>query len=215
MELKEIVKQINDLDIYDFDLNKIDVNMTSFNSTLLSVAVTHLKMDIVERLIQLGADINKTSMNGITPLNFACHYSMVDMVDFLLKNGADCEIPNRFNVFPLTKACVEGCDEIIKMLLEIGAKIDVKSNNNLTPLIAYIMNDHPKNIEILHKLIEYSANVISEKLIDKKWLIDVKLYNGKTAYDIYVEKQYNCLDDRYLSLLKGESRITKVKSAKN
>jgi len=36
-----------------------------------------------------GADINKKTKNGTTPLSFACYSGNKDLIEYLLENGAD------------------------------------------------------------------------------------------------------------------------------
>lgn len=42
---------------------------------------------MVNKLIQLGADVNEAS-NGMTPAMYAAKYNRVDILELLVKNGA-------------------------------------------------------------------------------------------------------------------------------
>ena len=68
----------------------IDVNITDDydynNNTALSTAVINAKYDVVELLIEKGADINKENNNGDTPLIHAIRFEDYDMVQLLLEH---------------------------------------------------------------------------------------------------------------------------------
>ena len=68
----------------------IDVNITDDynfnNNTALSIAVINAKYDVVELLIEKGADINKENNKGDTPLMHAIIFEDYDMVELLLEH---------------------------------------------------------------------------------------------------------------------------------
>ena len=67
----------------------IDVNITDeydYNNTALSTAVINAKYDVVELLIEKGADINKENNKGDTPLIHAIRFEDYDMVQLLLEH---------------------------------------------------------------------------------------------------------------------------------
>ena len=69
----------------------IDVNITddynfNNNNTALSIAVINAKYDVVELLIEKGADINKENNKGYTPLIHAIRFENYDMVQLLLEH---------------------------------------------------------------------------------------------------------------------------------
>jgi len=71
--------------------NGIDVNITddydyNNNNTALSTAVINAKYDVVELLIEKGADINKENNKGDTPLIHAIRFKNYDMVQLLLEH---------------------------------------------------------------------------------------------------------------------------------
>ena len=67
----------------------IDVNITDeydYNNTALSTAVINAKYDVVELLIEKGADINKENNKGDTPLIHAIRSEDYNMVQLLLEH---------------------------------------------------------------------------------------------------------------------------------
>lgn len=212
MDLNKIFEKLNK--IYCINRNKRN-KLTDANTiiddhgiTLLMFAVSQPDASIAKNLIQLGADVNAKTDSGFTVLHCACNnYKMVDL---LINEGADCDATTNCGNTCLILACYNNKHEIIRRLLRENIKLDVRNIYGKTPLIAYMMGCGNKDTEILQILIDSSANVIFEKYNAGS----TNEYNGKTAYEIYVMHKYNLLDDRYLSLLKGESRVAKVKSAR-
>jgi len=56
---------------------------------------------IVELLIQSGADVNALEINGRTPLHDAANGGHLDVIDVLVRNGADLEAKDNEGMTPL------------------------------------------------------------------------------------------------------------------
>ncbi|OQB68781.1 MAG: Phosphocholine transferase AnkX [Spirochaetes bacterium ADurb.Bin133] len=120
----------------------VDVNNTSGSSwgyTPLCYAVYLKNIDIARLLIESGANVNKISINGETPLKIACSaYKLPpidDMVKLLLDNGADLNIYDKGKDGPLHCAAMYNQPEAVKLLVQNGADVNVKGNYGRTPLI--------------------------------------------------------------------------------
>ncbi len=59
--------------------------------TALHYAVEFGKVEVVEFLLHMGADINVVMDNGYTPLHFAAKYGYLEVSKFLISNGADIQ----------------------------------------------------------------------------------------------------------------------------
>lgn len=75
----------------EFDLNKVD----STGSPRLHVAIRNFNIEYSQFLIRNGADLNKTDMLGLTPLDCAVHASFI-FVQMLLQHGAKYDGLNHF-----------------------------------------------------------------------------------------------------------------------
>jgi superfamily II DNA or RNA helicase/ankyrin repeat protein len=99
---------------------KGNINATDKNArTLLHRAARKKNLNLVEFLVQRGADMNLKDRNGDTPLMQACKYgnNSVELVEYLLENGADQQIKNKRNITPLghvTKIGLGGIKIILK-----------------------------------------------------------------------------------------------------
>ena len=95
--------------------------------------------DMVELLMERGADPTICFTDGTTPLLTAVQMKSVECVRSLLKydlartvvewHSHDCEDT------PLEQACLHGQAEIVKLLLDAGADPTVRSSRDMTPLI--------------------------------------------------------------------------------
>ena len=84
-------------------------------------------LNIVKLLIEVGADVNKTTYTNSTPLRAACFDGHFDIVQFLVENNADVEIANRHGHTCLMIACYKGHQKIVKFLLDQSADVNRKS----------------------------------------------------------------------------------------
>jgi ankyrin repeat protein len=103
----------------------VDLGMHD-GTTPLHYAALH-SSDILERLLQKGANVNVTTtsadLEGATPLHIAAEFGQLKWVRLLLQRGAN---PNALMLngrTPIVHACKEGQAEIVKTLLEAGADL--------------------------------------------------------------------------------------------
>lgn len=82
-QVKNLVRKGVDVDIVDFN--------TSQGKTALIAASEAGHDDVVLYLINQGADVEKTSFGGVTPLRKAAFNGHVDIVKHLLESGANPE----------------------------------------------------------------------------------------------------------------------------
>ena len=87
--------------------------------------------DLVKKLIERDADVNKT---GWTPLHYAATNGHLAVIELLLENHAyiDAESPN--GTTPLMMAAHYGSPAAVKLLLEAGADPRLKNQLGLTAI---------------------------------------------------------------------------------
>ena len=98
----------------------------------LMIAAIKGRLASAKRLIQRGAEVNKT---GWTPLHYAASRAepdSVEMVGLLLEHHAyiDAESPNRST--PLMLAAMYGHADVVRLLLEEGADPSLRNEQGLT-----------------------------------------------------------------------------------
>ena len=97
----------------------------------LMIAAINGQLDICQKLITRGADVNKT---GWTPLHYAATRGHLDVINLLIDNYAyiDAESPNKTT--PLMMAASYANLETVQLLLDQGADPTLKNMQNLTAI---------------------------------------------------------------------------------
>ncbi|KAF4766281.1 hypothetical protein HAV15_010745 [Penicillium sp. str.  len=113
-------------------------------------------LDIVQLLIQRGADIGASDSFGQTPLYIACEDGHIEVVRLLLDKGADVHHPNQFGWTPVNTASDEGFSDIVLLLVERGADINVPNESGETPLYNSSWGGHS---EVVRLLLEGGADI--------------------------------------------------------
>ena len=87
--------------------------------------------DLAQKLIDRGADVNKT---GWTPLHYAASSGQLVIIALLIENSAyiDAESPN--GTTPLMMAAMYGTSAAVKLLLQEGADPELMNQQGLTAL---------------------------------------------------------------------------------
>lgn len=66
------------------------------------------RRDVVEHLLQNGADVHARDDGGLIPLHNACSFGHAEVVQLLLKHGADPNARDNWNYIPLHEAAIKG-----------------------------------------------------------------------------------------------------------
>ncbi len=114
--------------LVDWPKTNVDTR-TAQDETPLMMAALKGHLPIARRLIDRGADVNKT---GWTPLHYAATSGHAAMIEVLLENHAyiDAESPN--GTTPLMMAAQYGTPAAVKLLLDGGADATLKNQLGLT-----------------------------------------------------------------------------------
>jgi ankyrin repeat protein len=78
--------------------------------------------DVVELMLEQGADINHLTSEGETPLILAIKKGERLLVKRLILHGADVNKPGKAGAMPLVMAKTQGNDSIIRLLQQNGAR---------------------------------------------------------------------------------------------
>jgi len=104
---------------------------------------------LVQRLLNLRADINYVSCHQYTPLAAACEGSDRRAVKFLLDARADPNFMEE-NRSPLAEAATLPYGKpIIEMLLQADAEVDIIDFYGITPLALACASGHAENVKLL------------------------------------------------------------------
>lgn len=134
-DILNICYDCRDFQIINTMLNKrVARRKYQFSYTLLMAIVCnpHIsekqKCYMIEKLVNLGTEINHANIFGETALYFAVLSHQKFVVECLLKNGANPNIEGNFSISPLMIACYFADFYIASLLIHYGADLNSESS---------------------------------------------------------------------------------------
>jgi ankyrin repeat protein len=120
--LKKIIKKAK-------DINEAD---NEGRTALMYALADGLEHEIIQLLIERGADVNHFDKQKWTPLHIAASYQNLEAVKILIENQADIDAQDKFGNTPLWRCSMnkEPNIGIVHILLKHGANPDLKNNAN-------------------------------------------------------------------------------------
>lgn len=90
-------------------------------------------VDVLRRLIAMGADVTEADAEGTTPLHAAAFAGHVEAIRVLLEAGARLNSRDHFGFTPLHAAARDGHLGAVQALVERGADLEALDETGLTP----------------------------------------------------------------------------------
>ena len=112
----------------------VDIPTLDSNQTLLHAASLDGLDDVVQWLLDHGANSNTQNSDHSTPINFAAMLGRPSIVRMLLDHSAHINNANIAGHTPLHQASIFGFAEIVKLLLQRGADVKAQDREYSTPL---------------------------------------------------------------------------------
>ncbi|XP_063817725.1 poly [ADP-ribose] polymerase tankyrase-2 isoform X1 [Pseudophryne corroboree] len=103
-------------------------------STPLHFAAGFGRKDVVEHLLQSGANVHARDDGGLIPLHNACSFGHAEVVNLLLRHGADPNSRDNWNYTPLHEAAIKGKIDVCIVLLQHGADPTIRNTDSRTAL---------------------------------------------------------------------------------
>lgn len=187
--------QNNEIGVMEILLNhgaKIDTE-NEIGRTVLQLAsqkVHSKNSDIVEFLIQHGANVNHQDCDGTTPLMTAISTGNLHIIKTLLQAGANINLADNINQTPLIKAIsfnenhpkAEGRKEILNLILDHKPDLEIKTKQGATALMKALTF----NIHSFDELIKAGSNPFVT-FEDKETLATFAFYTQPKALKILLE----------------------------
>ncbi len=131
----------------------------SYEEIPLSLAIKTERWDIIDLLLDAGAEINLAAHEKDTPLGLAARIGNMELMQHLIDRGADVNgAPDAYTHTPLVSAAKDGCVESVRFLLDHGADVNAETECG-TPLIAGALYAHEQFVPIARILLEAGADV--------------------------------------------------------
>ena len=155
-EIHEAIKSENlellssQLDIVESE--EIDQQIGELGRIALNLAVMQNNIEIVEMLINAGANVNASDRQGVTPLHKA---RSITIASLLIDKGANINAPGHANFSPLhrvAEACAENTEarKVVKLLIGRGADPNYRGDGGTTPLMSVVTwNDDVETVKLL------------------------------------------------------------------
>ena len=133
-------------------------------ATPLLWAVEKDHREIIDYLLQLGADINAQGQQGVSSLHRAALLGNESLVKYLLEHGAKVNIFDNTNATPLINAAGKGHLAVVRLLLRYHPDINAQeSQGKWSALHAAILNKHA---DIVQLLLANGADVTAKNIFD-------------------------------------------------
>ncbi|WP_255324788.1 MULTISPECIES: ankyrin repeat domain-containing protein [unclassified Wolbachia] len=161
--------------------------------------------EMVELLIEKGANINMVSEDGPTLLHYAAAFSdKREVVELLIKEGANVDAVDDNGNTPLFSAALSGKREMVELLIEKRANVDAVNKVKNTPLHAAALSGKREVVELLigegahidaiddngntplSWAAEHSQKGVIESLLEKGANIDVIDGDGNTSLNCVI-----------------------------
>ena len=157
---------------------------------MLSLACRQGKQDIVELLLESGANVNHRNKAGNTPLLEACSQGHVTIAKLLLDRNADIDAPTETTFdSALTWACTLGNIEIVLLLLDRKANVEHRTKDGCTALMFAALAGH-ENVARL--LLDHRAKINVESDSNKDSPLTFACWKGhQKVVKLFLERKAN------------------------
>uniref|UniRef100_A0A8C2AE89 Poly [ADP-ribose] polymerase n=1 Tax=Cyprinus carpio TaxID=7962 RepID=A0A8C2AE89_CYPCA len=179
-------------------VDSVNVNakdMAGRKSTPLHFAAGFGRKDVVEHLLQTGANVHTRDDGGLIPLHNACSFGHAEVVSLLLCQGADPNARDNWNYTPLHEAAIKGKIDVCIVLLQHGADPNIRNTDGKSALDladpsakAVLTGEYKKD-----ELLEAARSGNEEKLMALLTPLNVNCHasDGRKSTPLHLAAGYN------------------------
>lgn len=114
--------------------SKYSPDVKNDTHSLMHAAAEYGQTQILDVLINKGANVNILDSNGATPLHYGVKHNRPNALRFLLERGASLAVKDSNGAAPLHWACQLGKLDCARVLVDKGADIEAKAKYETTAL---------------------------------------------------------------------------------
>ncbi|XP_056152735.1 poly [ADP-ribose] polymerase tankyrase-2 [Lampris incognitus] len=164
-------------------------------STPLHFAAGFGRRDVVDFLLQNGANVHARDDGGLISLHNACSFGHAEVVNLLLHHGADANSRDNWNYTPLHEAAIKGKIDVCIVLLQHGAEPTIRNTDGRTALDlaepsakAVLIGEYRKE-----ELLESARSGNEEKLMALLTPLNVNCHasDGRKSTPLHLAAGYN------------------------
>ncbi|XP_059387765.1 poly [ADP-ribose] polymerase tankyrase-2-like isoform X2 [Carassius carassius] len=176
-------------------------------STPLHFAAGFGRRDVVDYLLQHGANVHARDDGGLISLHNACSFGHAEVVSLLLQHGADANSRDNWNYTPLHEGAIKGKIDVCIVLLQHGAEPTIRNTDGRTALDlaepstkAVLTGDYRKD-----ELLESARSGNEEKLMSLLTPLNVNCHasDGRKSTLLHLAAGYNRVKTVQLLLQHG------------
>lgn len=123
----------------------------SIGNTPVHCAVLARTLNSIEKLSELGVDLNARNMTGKTALSLACQEQNAQVVSLLLKCGADVNSTDSTGRTVLTESLIVGNREIVSLFLSSGADPSIREVSGKNAFHFAVYSGDASVIDVIRK----------------------------------------------------------------
>jgi len=140
------------------------INIQDFSGwTPLHLASGKGHIEIVEYLLNHGADTELENIHGQRPLWLAARFGRYETIKTLLEHGATVNHKDKHGRTALHDAAMWSGEKVINLLISYGADVNARDQYQSTPLHQAAMLS---NIEAAKALVEHGADIFAKNYYD-------------------------------------------------
>ncbi len=131
----------------------VDINFTTKSgyTPLMHASLRSDNLEVIQFLLDNGANVNAKALDGSTALMGAAQYGHLSIIELLLKNGASVKDLDNNKYSALSKAAQNGHTQVVEYLVKKGVNIDQKTEDGYTPICLAMQNGHLETVKLLYE----------------------------------------------------------------
>ena len=139
-----------------YDVNGTNQRLALYGRTPLMYAAGEGRFDVVELLMDYGAEVNKKHYYEPTALHFASERGHFKVVEALLSKGAEIDVEDKNRCTPLMLAAERGHIDILLYLINHGADVNKKARHKR---IALHYASESGDLKVIEALLSKGAEI--------------------------------------------------------